>query len=84
MIVTGYEMTKLGTKCPGYEMTGNHRDNHYYLKMSVINCLPLCHSVVAVVLVFYRPSTLFRSFRARSVNLSSPFLGKPPRQLTNT
>ena len=37
-----------------------------------------------VVLVFYGPSTLFRSFRTRSVNLSTLFLGKPPRQFTST
>ena len=34
--------------------------------------------VVVVVLVFYGPSVLCRSFRARSVNLSTPYLGKPP------
>ena len=39
--------------------------------------------VVVVVLVFYGPSTL-RSFRARSVNLSTLFLGIPPRQFTST
>ena len=39
---------------------------------------------VVVVLVFYGPSTLFMSFRARSVILSTPFLGKPPRQFTST
>ena len=37
-----------------------------------------------VVLVFYSPSTLFRSFQALSVNLSTLFLGKPPRQFTST
>ena len=36
--------------------------------------------VVVVVLVFYGPSTHFRSFRARSVNLSTLLLDKPPRQ----
>ena len=30
--------------------------------------------------LFYGPSTHFRSFRARSVNLATLFLGKPPRQ----
>ena len=34
-----------------------------------------------VVLVFYGPSTLPMSFKARSVNLSTLSLGKPPRQL---
>ena len=33
---------------------------------------------VVVVLVFYGPSTLFRSFRARSVYLSTLFLGSLP------
>ena len=40
--------------------------------------------VVVVELVFYGPSTRVRSFRARSVNLSTLFLGKPPRQFTST
>ena len=39
---------------------------------------------IVVVLVFYGPSTLFRSFWARSVNLSTLFLGKSPRQFTST
>ena len=37
-----------------------------------------------VVLVFYGPLTHFMSFRARSVNLATLFLGKPPRQFTST
>ena len=43
-------------------------------------------AVVAVLvwLLFYGPSTHFRSFRARSVNLATLFLGKPPRQFTST
>ena len=40
--------------------------------------------VVVVVLVFYGPSTLLRSFRARSVNLSTLFLGNPPMQFAST
>ena len=39
---------------------------------------------IVVVLVFYGLSTLFKSFRARSVNLSTLFLSKPPRQFTRT
>ena len=45
--------------------------------------------VVVVVLVFYGPSTHFRSFRARSINLATLtnlatlFLDKPPRQFTS-
>ena len=31
-----------------------------------------------------RPSTHFKSFQARSVTLTTFFLGKPPRQLTST
>ena len=38
-------------------------------------------SVDLVVLVFYGPSTHFRSFRVRSINLATLFLRKPPRQL---
>ena len=34
--------------------------------------------------LFYGPSTHFRSFRARSVNLATLFLGKSPRQFTST
>ena len=37
-------------------------------------------SVRLVWFLFYGPSTHFRSFRARSVNLATLFLGKPPRQ----
>ena len=47
----------------------------------------LCSGLTAakiIVLVFYGPSTHFRSFRARSVNLATLFLGKPPRQFTST
>ena len=40
--------------------------------------------VVVVVLVFYGPSTHFRSFLAHSVNLATLFLGKPPKQFTGT
>ena len=39
---------------------------------------------IVVVLVFYGPSTLLRSFRVRSVNLSTLFLGKLPRRFTST
>ena len=43
------------------------------------------HEIFVVVeLVFYSPSKHFMSFRARSVNLVTLFLGKPPRQLTST
>ena len=38
--------------------------------------------IVVVVLMFYGPSSHFRSFRARSVNSATLFLGKPPRQFT--
>ena len=43
----------------------------------------LPHRSWLVVLVFYGPLTHFRSFRARSVNLATLFLGKPPGQFTN-
>ena len=33
---------------------------------------------------FYSPSTHFRSFRTRSVTLTTLYLGKPPRQFTST
>ena len=53
-----------------------------------LRCRSACTSVqsdyVAVVLVFYSPSTLFKSFQVRSVNLSTLFQGKPPRQFTST
>ena len=61
------------------------------LKLDVIDVIvtipfPLhisSHRCWLVVLVFYGPSTHFRSFRARSVNLATLFLGKPPGQFTN-
>ena len=34
--------------------------------------------------LFYGPSTHFRSFRARSVSLTTLFLGKPSKQFTST
>ena len=37
-----------------------------------------------LLLLFYGPSTHFRSIRVRSVNLSTLFLGKPHRQFTST
>ena len=37
-----------------------------------------------VCFLFYGPLTHFRSFRARSVNLATLFLGNPPRQFTST
>ena len=40
--------------------------------------------MLVAVLVFYGHSTHFRTFRARSVNLVTLFLDKPPRQFTNT
>ena len=40
--------------------------------------------LVLVLFLFYGPSTHFRSFRARSVNLATLFLGKPPRHFTST
>ena len=40
--------------------------------------------VVVVELMFYGPSIHSRSLRARSVNLATLFLGKPPRQFTST
>ena len=51
---------------------------------SVASLTIAVHVVVVVVFVFYGPSTFFRSFRARSVILSTAFLGKPPRQFTST
>ena len=47
-----------------------------------------CHAhtveTVVVVLVFYGLSTHFKSFRARSVNLSTLFLGQTPGQFNST
>ena len=37
-----------------------------------------------VSFLFYGPSTPFRSFRVRSVTLTTLFLGKPPKQFTST
>ena len=71
----------------------SHRSMHHFLcetrfKLSHLSFVPgmrkmLC-LLCCVVLVFYGPSTIFRSFRARSVNLSTLYLGKPPRQFTST
>ena len=37
-----------------------------------------------VSFLFYGSSTHLRSFQARSVNLATLLLGKPPRQFTST
>ena len=54
------------------------------LPVQVIKDILNQNVVVVVVLVFYGPSIHFSSFRARSVSLSTLFLGKPPRQFTST
>ena len=54
---------------------------HVYI---LINAAKLWYFIKVVVFVFYGLSTLFRSFQARSVILSTLFLGKPPRQFTST
>ena len=41
------------------------------------------HMFWFVWFLLYCPSTHFRSFRVRSVTLTTLFLGKPPRQLTS-
>ena len=56
--------------------------------------MPICHDIIISILcsktfwlvswLFYGPSTHFRSFRARSVSLSTLFLGKSHRQFTST
>ena len=62
-----------------------HKTRFLMARLMYFENVFLCHFFskatvkVGVVLVFYGPSTLFRSFRARSVNLSTLFLGKPPR-----
>ena len=74
----------------------NHRKVHGIIKIFLAPCLPnyflfrfinrsiLPTSRGLVWFLFYGPSTHFRSFRARSVNLATLFLDKPPRQFTST
>ena len=52
----------------------------WYLKVKISHVMK---KVVVVVMVFYSPSTLFRSYWAQSVNLSTLFLDKPPSQFVN-
>ena len=53
--------------------------------MSLNSILMLMMRIWLLVLfVFNGSSTHFRSFRARSVNLATLFLGKPPRPFTST
>ena len=49
-----------------------------------IMCMKIYLVLWLVVLMFYGPSAHFRSFRTRSVNLATLFLGKPPWQFTST
>ena len=60
------------------EQRGRRRDPHQkqYVPTPIL--------LVLVWFLFYGPSTHFRSFRARSVTLTTLFLGKPPRQFTST
>ena len=57
-------------------------ENDYFLCSKFLNIFSIF--VVVVELVFYGPSIHFKSFRARSVNLSTLFLDKSPRQFTST
>ena len=43
-----------------------------------------CFCLFVCVILFYGSSTHVRSFRVRSVTLTTLFLGKPPRQFTST
>ena len=46
--------------------------------------LRFCVSLILVWLLFYGPSTHFRSFQVRLVTLTTLFLCKPPMQFTST
>ena len=50
---------------------------------STVHFDKLTNFVIVDELGFYGPSTHFRSFRARSINQATLFLGKPPPVLTN-
>ena len=56
----------------------------YILKIIWYMNTILRDSVWFVLILFYSPLTHFWSFRARSVNLATLFLGKPPRQFIST
>ena len=56
----------------------------YHFVGFVMLWLSFIKAEIVVVLVFYGPSTHFRSFQVQSINLASLFLGKPPRQFTST
>ena len=60
--------------------------NRFTVPVSVFYFLLHKTQCVVVVLEFYSPSTLFRSFWVQSVNLldSTLFLGKPPGQFNST
>ena len=64
---------------PAQNSLVDKQQNSFFLLAVVIGRI-----VVIVELVFYGPSTLLRSFQVWSVNLSTLFLGKPPRQFTST
>ena len=60
------------------------RFDKIFNELSILTNFQTKACFVVVVLVFYGPSTLFRSFWARSVNLSTMIQGKPHRQITST
>ena len=64
----------------------NEKKTLNYFYMMDIPEVVLWYGVISgvVELVFYGPSTLLWPFWARSVNLYTLFLGKPPRQFTST
>ena len=77
--------TKYGTLALG-DNQQNWSPVRFYSFTTTRCCLKHKHASAEVVwlveLVFYGPSTHFRSFQAQSVNLATLFLGKPPGQFT--
>ena len=68
------------------DVTGAHCPSYHFCSAGYPDGRSICCHILGwlVMLVFYGPSTHFMSFRARSVNLTTLFLGNSPRQLTST
>ena len=66
------------------QLTHNSNLHAYYQGCLRCKHNTCCKRKLIGCMVFYSPSTHFRSFRAQSINLATLFLGKPPRLFIRT
>ena len=83
LIVYKKKTNKLRAKISIHISTSEKKLNSYMHHLSNPHQAELLEKKVWFWFRFYGPLTHFRSFRARSVTLTTMFLGKPPRQFTS-